>query len=244
MKKITKILCFILVIITVLSVTGCAKKEATTIQPDSQSQNQTQNDSTNKEDNKKETYDEVILKLDSKSNFSLTMLDNYKKQLAFNYSDDGKTIYALDRNTNIVVFKILIDSKENDNAIATKKVGSYTISAVKGDEINEDYETGKLLKEIQDNIKTIIETAKSTDKDVSENTKTEETDKENTDDKVLTYDEAIEESRKEVEKEKGFWVEEKEDGTKIHHYKDEEGNDKTIVENPNKEKPEPPKHTK
>ena len=66
MKKITKILCFILVIITVLSVTGCAKKEATTIQPDSQSQNQTQNDSTNKEDNKKEKYDEVILKLDSK----------------------------------------------------------------------------------------------------------------------------------------------------------------------------------
>ena len=231
MKNIYKFLCIAFSVIVLFSFAGCAKKEATT------GENAQINTEINKENKEnEETYSNIVLTLDKEKNvdFSINISDRFKDVLSFKSSNDGKTIFATDKDTNTVIFKILISDKKDNSAVVSKKLNSYVLNVFNGDEINDSYDSGKLLKEIQDNAKTIIETAKASAKtptpDNADNEDNKDSNENNDEFENSVIKEDIEKIKKEEEEK--LAIETKEDGTKIYRYTSENGEVQEFVEYP------------
>lgn len=226
MKKIIKISCVILVVLMIFSLTACGNKEAV-------ADNETQISNTENNNVEKEEFSEIILTLDDEKNMnlSLTIPNKYKEITLFKKSNDGKTIYITDKESNTIVLKILISDKKDDNAIASKKTDSYVFNIFKGEEINDTYDVGKILKKMQDDAKTIIETVKIT---TSTSTNNQNKDETNNNSSEEITESNTEKAPKQIEEEKNtkVEVEEKENGTKVYKYTDKDGNVQEIVENP------------
>lgn len=259
MKKLLSIISIILVIATIFTITGCSKKETNTNPTDGTSQ--TGNNQTSGENNQVEDKENYVLSFtlnfETEQGFKMKIPNKYKEQITVTKKNNESEIYFSHSGTNLLIFKILVSDAEMENNIKNVKIGNYFINAFIGDEVNKESADGKLIFEIQEQVKDFMSTiteikGKEEVKDNQSNDNNnsdKDSDKDNqvTDKNGLQLPENTPDELKDAEIGEEVQIRnsldtavKNEDGSITYYYYDENGEKQSYTVHPKPDKPDKP----